>query len=209
MAEKFCPNCGTPAPANASFCRNCGYHFEKQADKAVTPSVDAETSRPAPTQAPAPQAPQSNQHKWLVIIGAVVGLAVVIVITMSVVFQKQQEAKQRAEAASVSRVSSSKAAKESSIQETERTLSKDAVDTVTDVVQDQFNLDAKCTSVTIESKSGSQYFGYAKVSDDYDDETSVDVTITDVKYDDSLSVEIDGDGHATLSDTFYSNDDDE
>ncbi|MFC6273910.1 zinc-ribbon domain-containing protein [Levilactobacillus tangyuanensis] len=210
MAEKFCPNCGASVPVGAAFCRNCGHQFKTQVDAQATGATDnADSTEPVTTPAPTPQTPESPQHKWLVIIGAVIGLAVVIVITMSVVFQKQQEAKQRAEEASVSRKSSSKAASESRVQSREKSLATDAVDPVTDVVQNQFDLDAKCTDVTIESKSGNQYMGYAKISDDYDDETSVDVTVTDVKYDKSVSVYIDGDDHTKLTDTFTSNDDDD
>ncbi|KRN02063.1 hypothetical protein FD13_GL000369 [Levilactobacillus senmaizukei DSM 21775 = NBRC 103853] len=209
MAEKFCPNCGASVPAGAAFCRNCGHQFKAQVDEQPTDTTDnAGRTESATTPAPTPQTPESNQHKWLVIIGAVIGLAVVIVITMSVVFQKQQEAKQRAEEASVSRKSSSKAASESSVQARERTLSTTAVDQVTDLVQNRFDLDAKCTDLTIDNKDGNQYMGHAQISDDYDDDLTVDITITDAKYDKSDTVYIDGDDHARLNDTFTSNDDD-
>lgn len=203
--EKFCPQCGTKLPADAVFCRNCGYKFSEQPQ---APQQTPSTPTPQPTSTSTNRwafLNNPNFKKWATIGGVAIGLALVVIITMNVIFQKQQEAKQKAEQASVARVSRSRSSSESKIQSTERRLSKDAVDVVTNMIQDDFDLDAEATDVTVERHTGGDHYsGYASVEDDYGDSTSVDINITDVKYEKSVSVEIPD--TSKLYDEFDSND---
>lgn len=144
----------------------------------------------------------------MTIILGVIAVAVVVVVASNVVINHKEQAHQAALQASESRVQSSKKAKESREEYREAGLAKDAKGVVNDMIQNDDNLDAKCTDVTIESHDGgNQYSGYASVEDDYDDSTTIDITVTDVTYEDNVSVEIPGDQEDKLSETFYSNDD--
>jgi len=141
-----------------------------------------------------------------VIVLGVLALAAVVVVTSSIVAQNKEQAHQEALQSSESRVRQSKKNSESREEDKEQSLAASAKSVVTNMVQNDDDLDAECTDVTIESHDGgNQYSGYAEVEDDYDTDITVDITVTEIKYDDKVSVYIDGDQQDKLNDAFYSN----
>lgn len=204
---KFCPQCGNQVKGDALFCPQCGHQFTTtQTPDAPDTPQPTRASRHAPQQAPTPQ-PTGHHNRWVAIVLGVLALAAVVVVTSNLIIRNQEAAHQRALQASESRVQSSNRASESRREAKEKSLAATAKSVVTDIIQNDDDLDARCTEVTIESHDGgNQYSGYAEVEDDDDDSTTIDITITDVKYDDSVSVHIDGDQDDKLNETFYSND---
>lgn len=202
---KFCPQCGTEVPEDVAFCPACGHQFKtQQAASDAEPTVTTDESR---TQQPV-QPPKSHHRSWVAIVIGVLAVIAIVIVTSNVISQNRERAHQQALQSSESRVASSKKASESRLESREQDIASTAKGVVNDIIQNDDNLDAECTDITIESYDGNnQYSGYASVKDDYDDSTTIDITVTDVKYDNSISVHIAADQDEELNDTFYSNDD--
>lgn len=217
MADKikFCPQCGQKYSEGAKFCSKCGYNFDLIEDNQATSdtadtqaasdtSEQPETASRAGEQGKKPR----NIHKVIAVVIASVVLAVLAIgIASNLVYQSKERAHQQYLESSESRVRESKRAKESKQESLETSLADDAKTIVTNMVQDDQNIDAKCTDVTITSHDyGNQYSGYAELEDDDGDSTTVDITVTDVKYDGSTSVQMDSDQVDKIADEFYTYD---
>ncbi|GHP15246.1 hypothetical protein YK48G_26710 [Lentilactobacillus fungorum] len=207
---KFCPHCGAKVKAGAKFCPKCGHRFVEMTTNQSNNQADAE-----PTNDARKKSSHGNKffkHRNWIIGGilAVVLIIVTIAVASSIITKQQVQAKKEAMIQSSQLKESIKKKRQAKTDATEKELSHDAVDVVTDLIQNDWDLDAECDSVTLTSSyGGNQYGGYADISDDDGDHTTVDVTVTDVKYNDHVSVEIDGDGHEQLDDTFNTYDDDD
>ena len=77
--QKICPQCQTPAPLDAAFCRNCGRQYRTQfasGGGAVTPSASAPSPVPASSLPPFEAKPQAalspRMMQILVLLGAMV-----------------------------------------------------------------------------------------------------------------------------------------
>ncbi|MEE8824525.1 hypothetical protein LASUN_22680 [Lentilactobacillus sunkii] len=209
---KFCPKCGAKVKVTAKFCPKCGFSFAQLNGGA--PQPEQPISQPQPVnQGDNGGSWFSNHHHRNWLIGGILGVILVIVavtVASSIITTQQTQAKKDAMIQSSALKESAKKKKEAKENKTKKELSSSAVSVVTDLIQNDWDLDASCDDVTITSSYGdNQYGGYAKVSDDEGNETTVDLTVTDVKYDDNVSVEIDGDGHDQLDNTFYTYDDDD
>ncbi|EHO50732.1 zinc-ribbon domain-containing protein [Lentilactobacillus kisonensis] len=207
---KFCPQCGAKVKASAKFCPKCGHRF---VEMTTNQSDDqSHTDLPHGSRKKDNGGNQFFKHRnWIIgSILAVVLIIVTIAIASSIITKQQVQARKEAMIQSSQLKESIKKKKQAKIDATEKELSHSAVDVVTDMIQNDWDLDAECDSVTLTSSyGGNQYGGYADVSDDDGDHTTVDVTVTDVKYNDRISVEIDGDGHDQLNNTFNTYDDDD
>lgn len=197
---KFCPTCGNKVKATAKFCPKCGTQFAQS-------TFQQQPNGPTPqfTRAnPNPGSPNNGHGRMTAIILAIVVVLVVIAAGGTIITQQQTRAKKAAILQSSQLKESIHQAKQAKANKLKKELASDSVDTVTSIIQDDWNIDAECDDVVITSSYGNdQYGGYAKISDDDGDEDTVDVTVTNVKYDDSVSVEIDGDDHQQLLDDFY------
>lgn len=205
---KFCPKCGAKVKVTAKFCPKCGFSFAQLNGGA--PQPEQPISQPQPVNH---VNNDINHHRRNWLIGGILGVILVIVavtVASSIITTQQTQAKKDAMIQSSALKESAKKKKEAKENKTKKELASNAVSVVTDMIQNDWDLDASCDDVTITSSYGdNQYGGYANVSDDDGNETTVDVTVTDVKYDDNVSVEIDGDGHDQLDNTFYTYDDDD
>ena len=205
---KFCPKCGAKVKATAKFCPKCGFSFAQ-----FNGGQPTDNQNPVQPSASSNQSGSwfSNHHHRNWVIGGVLGVVLVIIavtVASSIITSQQTQAKKEAMIQSSQLKESIKKSKEAKENNIEKQLSHDSVDAVTNLIQNDWNLDAECDDVTITSSyGGNQYGGYASVSDDDGNHTTVDVTVTNVKYEDNVSVEIDGDGHDQLNSTFYSYDD--
>lgn len=205
--SKFCPKCGTKVKAEAKFCPKCGNPFVK-----VTGSPESEESERLATQPLRSTGKKSLRHRNWLITGIITAVLLVVTITIagSIITKQQTQAKKAAMIQSSQLKESIKKKKQAKENRIEKQLAHESVDVVTDMIQNDWDLDAECDDVTITSSyGGNQYGGYASVSDDDGDQTTVDVTVTNVKYDHNVSVEIDGDGHDTLDNTFNTYDDED
>ncbi|APR06615.1 zinc-ribbon domain-containing protein [Lentilactobacillus parabuchneri] len=207
---KFCPKCGAKVKATAKFCPKCGFSFAQFNGGAP----DNNINQPQPSNRSGQTGSWfSNHHHRNWVIGGVLGVVLVIIavtVASSIITSQQTQAKKEAMIQSSQLKESIKKKKEAKESKIEKKLSTEAVSVVTDMIQNDMNLDAECDDVTITSSyGGNQYGGYANVSDDDGDHTTVDVTVTNVKYENNVSVEIDSDGHDSLNNTFYSYDDDD
>ncbi|MBZ2201529.1 MAG: zinc ribbon domain-containing protein [Lentilactobacillus hilgardii] len=206
---KFCPKCGAKVKANAKFCPKCGNRFiEMSQNRSSNDQSNAGSSQP---QNMASGKKPFKHRNWLIAgVIAVIVVIVTVTIASSIITKQQTQAKKTAMIQSSQLKESIKKKKEAKENKTEKQLAHESVDVVTDMIQNDWDLDAECDDVTITSSyGGNQYGGYASVSDDDGDQTTVDVTVTNVKYDHNVSVEIDGDGHDTLNNTFDTYDDED
>lgn len=207
---KFCPKCGAKVKATAKFCPKCGFSFAQFNGGA--PENNVNQTQPV-SRGTNNGSWFSNHHHRNWVIGGIFAVILVIVavtVASSIITSQQTQAKKEAMVQSSALKESAKKKKEAKQNKIEKELSTEAVTPVTDLIQNDWNLDASCDDVTITSSYGdNQYGGYASVSDDEGNHTTVDVTVTNVKYDDDVSVEIDGDGHDTLDSTFYTYDDED
>ncbi|MGF2385622.1 zinc-ribbon domain-containing protein [Lentilactobacillus otakiensis] len=208
---KFCPKCGAKVKATAKFCPKCGFAFAQFNGGA--PEDNSNQSQPVNSGSSNGGSWFSNHHHRNWVIGGILGVILVIVavtVASSIITSQQTQAKKDAMIQSSALKASAKKEKQAKLNKTEKHLSNEAVSVVTNMVQNDMDLDASCDDVTITSSYGdNQYGGYADVSNDDGDQTTVDVTVTNVKYEDTVSVEIDSDGTDKLNDTFYSYDDDD
>lgn len=205
MENKYCPKCGAKVNGDAQFCPKCGYAFNP---KKAAAKESAATNETKTRQKQEKSGMSPFQKKLVLWIGGAIVVTIIVVVAMGVITNQQQEAKQQAIQESQARQTSIKKSKEVKEQKLERSLASGSVDIVTDMIQNDMDLDAKCTDVTIESSLGdNQYSGYASVEDDYGNSDTADLTITNVKYDNSISVHMDGDARSDLEATFNYNDD--
>lgn len=202
---KFCPTCGNKVKATAKFCPKCGTQFSQ---------ATFQQQQPQQPNGPNPQYTRSSLNngggspngngRLTAIILAIVVVLVVIAAGGTIITQQQTRAKKAAIIQSSQLKESIHKAKQAKANKLKKQLASDSVDVVTDLIQNNWNIDAECDDVTITSSYGNdQYGGYADISDDDGDEDTVDVTVTNVKYDDTVSIEIDGDDHQKLLDDFY------
>lgn len=148
-----------------------------------------------------------DTHRTIAIVVSCLLLAILAVgVSSSLIYQSKERAHQQYLENSEARVKNERKVKESKQESLESALSYNAKSVVTDMVQNDQNIDAKCKSVTITSHDyGNQYSGYARLEDDEGTSATVDITITNVKYNDTVSVQMDSDQVDKIADTFYSN----
>lgn len=198
--EKYCPKCGQECNKESKFCFNCGYNFKLEHSSS---SKKREKNSSADTRMGTPE------NKPKVIMTMILCLLLIIVavgISSSLIYDNKERAHQRYLESSELKARNEKKAKESKQESLESSLANSAKSVVTNMVQNDQNIDAKCTDVTITSHDyGNEYSGYANLEDDEGDSTTVDITVTNVKYDDSVSVDMDGDQVDKIADEFSTN----
>jgi len=196
--ERYCPKCGQENSKEARFCSKCGYKFETPKDGKTQMESSNISSLMDRTK---------DTHRTIAIVVSCLLLAILAVgVSSSLIYQSKERAHQQYLENSEARVKNERKVKESKQESLESALAYNAKSVVTDMVQNDQNIDAKCKSVTITSHDyGNQYSGYARLEDDEGTSDTVDITITNVKYNDTVSVQMDSDQVDNIADTFSSN----